>query len=247
MHVGQDKTICPDLMIDKWKTVETGKVDISESSIKDVYGGKHLISEKTRERYLGDVIDSKGKMNSNIEQRVEKGHVKIKQIMGYLDDICFGKYHFVVAKMLRESLFLSCVLLNSEAWYSIDKKSIEELEKVDNILLKKMFEIPSSTPAAFLHLELGTLPIRFVIMTRRLLFLQYILQEQGDTLLHSFLVAQMEDTLKGDWWEVVQNDLVELKLDMSLSEIKLMSVESVQGHKSGVFRQGGHKTGGHKT
>ena len=74
--------------------------------------------------------------------------------------------------------------------------------------------------------KLGNLPIRFVIMSRRLLFLQYILQEQGDTLLHSFLVAQMKDTLKGDWWETVQNDLVELKLDLSLSEIKLMSVES---------------------
>ena len=146
--------------------------------------------------------------------------------MDYLEDICFGKYHFVVAKMLRESLFLSSILLNSEAWYSIDKKSIEELEKVDNILLNKVFELPSSTPAAFLHLELGTFPIRFVIMTRRILFLQYILKEQGDTLLHSFLVAQMEDTLKGDWWETVKNDLVEIKLDMSLSEIKLMSVES---------------------
>ena len=155
--------------------------------------------------------------------QVKKGYEKIKQIFNYLDDICFGKFHFVVAKILRETLFLSSLLLNSEAWYSIDKKSIEELEKVDNILLKKILELPSSTPAAFVHLELGTLPIRYVIMTRRLLFLQYILKEKGDSLIHSFLVAQMEDTKKGDWWETVQNDIMEIELNLSLSEIKMMS------------------------
>ena len=72
-----------------------------------------------------------------------KGHEKIKQIMGYLDDICFGRFHFIVAKMLRETVFLNSILLNSEAWYSVDKQTIEELEKL---------ELPTSTPAAFLHL-----------------------------------------------------------------------------------------------
>ena len=128
--------------------------------------------------------------------------------------------------MLRETVFLSSVFLNSEAWYSVDKQTIEELEKLDNILLKKIFELPSSTPASFLHLELGTIPIRFVLKIRRLNFLQYILKEQGDTLIHSFLVAQIEHTLKGDWREAVQHDIVELGLDLSLSEIQTMSEES---------------------
>ena len=50
------------------------------------------------------------------------------------------------------------------------------------------------------------------------MFLQYILKEEGDTLLHSFLVAQMEDTLKGDWWETVQKNIVEIKLVFFLAE-----------------------------
>ena len=52
------------------------------------------------------------------------------------------------------------------------------------------------------------------------------LKEPGDTLVHSFLVAQMEDTLKGDWWETVQNNIIELDLDISLADIKIMSTES---------------------
>ena len=42
----------------------------------------------------------------------------------------------------------------------------------------------------------------------------------------SFLLAQIENTLKGDWWETVQQDIVELGLNLSLSEIQKMSEES---------------------
>ena len=226
MHVGRDNTICPDLLIDKWNTVHVEKSSKSESSLKDVYAGKHKIEDRKNEKYLGDIIDSSGKNHKNIEKRVNKGFEKIKQIIGYLEDICFGKYHFEVAKILRETIFLNSILLNSEAWYSLDKQNIEHLEKIDNILLNRIFELPSSTPSSFLHLELGTLPIRFVIMVRRLNFLQYILKEEGETLINSFLVAQMENPLKGDWWGIVKQDIVELKLDLSLSEIKMMSQEA---------------------
>ena len=62
-------------------------------------------------------------------------------------------------------------------------------------------------------------------MNRRLTFLQYILKERGDSLIHSFLLAQIENTLKGDWWQTVQNDIIELNLNLSLYEIQIMSEE----------------------
>ena len=154
------------------------------------------------------------------------GHGKIKQVIDYLNDICFGKYHFIIAKILRETIFLNSILQNSEAWYSVSQNNINQLEKIDNILLKKIFELPTSTPSAFLHLELGTMPVRFILMVRRLSFLQYILKEKGDTLVHSFLVAQIEQPLKGDWWEQAQQDLAEININLSLAEISKMSVES---------------------
>ena len=69
----------------------------------------------------------------NIQSRVKKGHGIIKQIMSILDEFCFGKYYFLVANILRQSLFLNSILLNSETWYNTTKSNIEELEKVDNI------------------------------------------------------------------------------------------------------------------
>ena len=36
----------------------------------------------------------------------------------------------------------------------------------------------------------------------------------------------MENTVRGDWWELVQHDMTELQLDLSLSEIRMMSQKS---------------------
>ena len=142
-------------MIDKWETVETEKVKTGESSLKDVYVGKHLISEKTKERYLGDVIDSKRKMNSNIEKRVQKGHEKLWAIV-----MTFASENITLLSQKCSEIHCFLVVSSLIVKHGIDKKSIEKLEKADNILLNKMFELPSSTPAVFLHLELGTLPIQ---------------------------------------------------------------------------------------
>ena len=113
--------------------------------------------------------------------------------------------------------------MNSEAWYNLTDTNIDTLEKLDNILLRKIFETGQSVPTAFLHLELGTCPIRFIIKTRRILFLQYILKEKESSLIHQFLNSQMEEPLQGDWWLSVREDLESLELNLSLHEIKSMS------------------------
>ena len=104
-----------------------------ESSVEDVYAGSHLIPDSNQERYLGNIINSSGKNDSNIAAQVSKGQGIIKQIMNILGDICFEKFNFLAAKILRESLFLNRILLNSEAWFSVSKSNIEELEKIDNL------------------------------------------------------------------------------------------------------------------
>ena len=113
--------------------------------------------------------------------------------MSILEEVYFGKFHFKVAMLLRESLFLNSILLNSEVWYNLSVNNIESLEKLDNILLRSVFEVGQSVSTAFLHLELGTIPLRFIIKMRRILFLQYVLKEEETSLLSQFLHAQMLD------------------------------------------------------
>ena len=132
--------------------------------------------------------------------------------MAILEDICFGKFQFEVAVVLRNSLLINGILTNAEAWYDIKKADLETLEKVDESLLRQVLEAPCSTPREMLHLEMGLLPIRFIIMSRRLNFLHCILRENKESLVYRFFKAQYESPVKNDWTETVREDLANLNL-----------------------------------
>ena len=111
--------------------------------------------------------------------------------MKSLNDIWFGKFYYKVAILLRNSLLINSLLTNSEAWHNLTEKDLRSLEQVDENLLCKILETPISTPREVLHLELGVMPICFIIKCRRLNFLNYILSEPNDSLVKKVLESQM--------------------------------------------------------
>ena len=129
--------------------------------------------------------------------------------------------------MFWASLLLNSILLNSEAWYSPPIKDIEELEKVDCSLLRQILEAPSGTPNCMLYLELGCIPIRFLVKQRGLMFLHYLLQQDGDTLLFKVLNSQIEESVKGDWIEQIYTDIEEVGIIWSLEEIQRLYMTSL--------------------
>jgi hypothetical protein len=80
-----------------------------------------------------------------------------------------------------------------------------------------------------LYLELACLPIRFILMSRRILFLQTILQECEQSLMYRFFQAQLNKPTKGDWCHSAQKSLEDLDLKLSFSQVKLMKKEDLQG------------------
>ena len=177
-------------------------------------------------RILGDLITSDGKNTRNISARRARGIGIVDRIINYLNDVFFGPYYFKAALLFRTSVLLNSVLVNSESWYNITEADILQLESVDNILHRRVLETPRSTPISIMHLELGTLPIRFVLMKRRVLFLHYILKLNKDDLLFKFFEAQERYPQKGDWVLQILKDLKEIKLEMTFDNIKIMSENS---------------------
>ena len=94
-----------------------------------------MMSEKDEQLYLGDVISSDGKHGKNVKARKNKCLGVMDQIIQILETVFLGKYHFEVAMVLRSSLFLSSILLNSEAWVNLTDQNIRSLEQSDKMLL----------------------------------------------------------------------------------------------------------------
>ena len=181
---GENNILCKDLQVGGWKVdvvthPTTGKCSRSES-----FSGYEKMKIKKEQTYLGDLLSNDGSHTKNVQQRSNKGLGVINQIMQILESTFFGKYYFEVAVVLRESLFLSSLLLNSEAWVNYSDKDVRILEQCDEILLTKILDCDANTSNALKYLDLGILPVRFEIMRRKIAFLQYILKEDKNTMIN---------------------------------------------------------------
>ena len=114
----------------------------------------------------------------------------MRKILNILEGIPFGKLFFQVAVLLRNTLLVSSMLCNSEAWVNLTNAELDLLETVDVMLLRNILNAPVSTPKEMLFLELGVQPFREILRGRRLNFLHYILSQEADSLMFKVFEAQ---------------------------------------------------------
>ena len=145
------------------------------------------IKETLSTKYLGEVISSDGTNKENIAARKGRGFGTVKDIVKMLDKMCLGPYLYKKAVVLRESMLVGTLLTCSAAWYNLTETDLLQLEQVDKALWCSLLEVSSTVPYDLVCLELGLEPFRYIIMKRRLIYLQHILKQKEYSLLKNFL------------------------------------------------------------
>ena len=138
------------MYVDSWEENEGENYEV-----EDICVGEELMEEKDEEKYLGDVISKDGRNLKTIQSRVNKGKGIARKTFEILEGIPFGKFHFEAGVIMRNSLLVSSMLFNCEAWYNITSAEMNLLETVDLMLLRGILKAPKSTPKEMLFLELG--------------------------------------------------------------------------------------------
>ena len=218
MHVGAKKTLCCDSFIDTWKTVSNVKEALSVHDFIDIESDMHCMQQVSEWKYLGDILSSDSKQDENIKERISRASRAAKEVSQMLEDLCLGEFFFQGANILRSSLFLSSLLSNSEAWVN--------LESLDEKLLQDILSAHSKTPKELLYLEIGNLPVSYIIRSRRLNFLHWILNEPESSLVRSFLNAQCSSPIRNDWVSQIKEDMVKLDINLTFDEIGDLSKEA---------------------
>ena len=86
-------------------------------------------------------------------------------------------------------------------------------------MLRKILSAHSKCPSESLYLELGVIPIKFIIVSRRLNFLHYILKRPEHELLKRFFDIQSRYPVKHDWVLTIKDDLKLLGFSTDFEEI----------------------------
>ena len=127
-------------------------IEKKQSNTKDclelkVHGD--VMSDSTKEKYLGDTLHESGKIKETVEERRIKGFAIVNEILAILEEVPLGKYKMEIGLKLRQAMLLG-VLFNSEAWHNVTNKEIRRLEEVDDYLLRSLVSGHAKTPLEFL-------------------------------------------------------------------------------------------------
>ena len=200
--------------------IHIGNSKSTQSNLK-VHGEN--LNVKEYETYLGDIICNTGSNEKNIENRKHQGLAAINQITSMLNLTSLGHFHFEISLVLRDSILISKLVFNSEVWYNVYNAQIEKLEQIDEMYLRKIFNVAKTAPKVGLYMECGKLPVKFITKMRRIMYYWHILTRNEKELLYKFYSVQKYSPSEGDWVHQVKKDMTDIKLQLSETEIKSLS------------------------
>ena len=174
------------------------------------------------EKYLGNKINSDGTNLLDITNKCNKGIGTINKIQTILETKFFGKYYFEVGKTMIDSMLLGSLLTNIEVAYNLTKIEVEKLQKCHEMGLRKLLSLPSKTPVKMLYLLTGSVPKKFVVPRRRLVYLHHILNQEENSLLGTFFEHQHQTRKPKDWATQVIKDMEKFEITLTLDEIRKM-------------------------
>ena len=115
------------------------------------------------------------------------------------------------------------ILYAGDMYYNLKESELRQIERIEENYMRKVLKTTKGCPITSLYLALGQIPARFEIMKMRLLYLKYILEQPEDSTISKLFKLQLEKPKKGDWASSCQTDIQNIKLEMTLKEIKAIT------------------------
>ena len=86
--------------------------------------------------------------------------------------------------------------------------------------MRQIFSVPQSVSTESLNLELGAIPIKFVLMSRKISYLHYLARLEKSEMLYKVFLAQWKYPVKGNWTLEVRRNMIEFGMNMTLDELR---------------------------
>ena len=180
------------------------------------------MKEVTKTSYLGDILSERADYSETIESRVRKAIGINAKIQCLLTSLSLGMFHFEIAFVLRESMLLNSILLNTETHYFLSKKQIESLESCDAKMMQNTFGSIRTTVREAYYLEGGKIQIRHILSKRRLMYHFHILTRDPKELIRKVYEIQILKPCKDDYHKLILKEKERYNINFSDEQIREM-------------------------
>ena len=115
---------------------------------------------RTREyKYLGNWIDTEGNVRRQIEEVERKVMAMEREMKRISSEMNLGRMSTEGRLIICERTVVPAMTYNLETWTKIWRKEWEQLEKIQGKILKRLLELPETTPTWGILKETGIWPI----------------------------------------------------------------------------------------
>ena len=189
-------------------------------------------------RYLGDLFNIKGDNSVTCGERHLQAKGTSVELCSLSGGLSFGIRQIESMLILYKTVFVPRLIYSCEAWSNLKAADYKSLQSAQLKFMRKILEVPRSTPTAALYIELGIWPIRYEIEIRQLFFLKRVLNKREDDpcLLVYLEVLKFED--ETNWGNEVLGLRKKYNLPLKDENIKNMSERDWKSIvKSSVYRE----------
>ena len=197
------ETKCARIHIGKNKTqLECAPVKVHSEEMKD----------SKKEKYLGDFVTSEANSNDTLIARKTRAYAILAEIRALLSEIPLGSRRLEIGLALKDAWFVNGILFNSEVWSSYAGKHIDDLEIIDHMILRAIIGVQAKVPVETFYQETSTLSIRYVISSRRMIYLKTILDKNNDEVVKQVYKAMKEKPMKSDWYHLLLSEFKKINI-----------------------------------
>ena len=136
------------------------KINCNNSDGFKVNGIRIKVVDLESARYLGDLFNIKGDNSDMCKERHLKANGTSVKLCSLSRGLSFGIRQIESMLILYKTVFVPRLVYNCEAWSTLKAADYKILQSAQLKFMRKILEVPRSTPTAALYLELGIWPIR---------------------------------------------------------------------------------------
>ena len=205
---------------EKCKVMEVGK----SQYVNTKWNLGDLVIDSCKDyKYLGDWIMRDGKNKRNIEDRECKVMTATRKIISYCGNGVIREMQMKALMKLHETCTMATLLTNCEAW-TLNKGERNQLQKIELWALKKILDVPITTPTPAIWFITGYLLTPVLVDKRQLLYLKTLLNRPNNDWTRQMLFVLKKSDI--GWASQINSKLEEYGLETSWDKISRESVAS---------------------
>ena len=185
--------------------------------------GKMKIDTCTEYKYLGDWIMRNGGNKKNIEERENKTMAATRRIIGLCRTDIIKKIQMRALLKLHETCTMAGLLSNCETW-TLNQGEREKIQRIELWALKKLMNLPVTTPSPAIWYSTGILMTPILIDKRQLNYLKTLLDRPENDWTKQMLLVLKENEI--GWAAQMNKTLERYGLEMNWGKIREMTVIS---------------------